>query len=185
MKKGAAEPAPLKLEKVSLIKDKIKDAKAIFFTDFTGLTVYEITALRRALRDAKAGYFVVKNRLARLALKGSEFSTNFAEDDQVRDLFTGATGLAIGFDDPLEPGRILKKTEKIKVRGALIENRIYRGKEYEYYVSLPPRPVLLTQLVMSINQPIVNLVYTLNGLISNLVYGLEEIRKKKTGGSDV
>jgi len=185
VKKGATQPTPLKLEKVSQIKDKIRDAKAIFFTDFTGLTVHEITALRRALRDAGAGYFVVKNRLAILALKGSEFSSSFADDDKVIDLFTGATGLAIGFDDPMEPGKILKKTEKIKVRGALIENRIYRGKEYEHYVSLPSRSVLLTQLVMSLNHPIANLVYTLNGLISNLVYGLEEIRKKKTGGSDV
>ncbi len=185
MGKGATQPSKIKFEKVSQIREKIKDAKSIYFTDFTGLTVSDVTALRRALREAKSNYFVVKNRLAIRALKESDFGSIFKDESQVRDLFSGSTGLAMGFDDPVEPGKILKKTEKIKVKGALIENKVYRGKEYDYFISLPSRLMLLNQLVVSINQPIAGLAFSLNQLINDLVYGLDELRKKKTGGNDV
>ncbi len=185
MRKGAKQPAKIKGEKVSLIKEKIKDAKVIYFTDFTGLSVRDITALRNDLRQAKTAYFVVKNRLARLAFLDSEFGSLFKDETDMEALFNEPVGLAIGFEDPIEPGKIMKKNAKLKVKGALIEKRIYRGKEYDQIVALPSRSQLLSQLVLSINQPIANLVYVLQQLVSSLVYSLVEIRKKKTGGNDV
>ncbi|MEO0225794.1 MAG: hypothetical protein ABIL05_02455, partial [candidate division WOR-3 bacterium] len=119
------------------------------------------------------------------ALKESEWGPVFGNDSQMANLFVGPTGLVMGYDDPVEPGKILSKTTKIKVKAALIENKIYQGKEYEYFVSLPSRATLLGQVVVSINQPLFNLVFVLNQLVAGLVYALDDLRKKKTGGSDV
>lgn len=185
MHKGASQPAKKKVEMVSVIKEKIKNAQSIYFTDFTNLTVREISVLRQALTQAKVTYFVIKNRLARRALLDSEFGQSFDDPASLAALFTGPTGLALGFGDPIEPGKILKKSEKIKVKGVWLENRVYVGKECEKVVALPSKKTLLTQLVTSMNQPISSLVFVLNQLISSLVYSLEEIRKKKIGGNDV
>ena len=168
---------PQKAEVVDKIKEKLKQSKSLYITDFTGLNVDQINQLRRDLKKQGAEFVVTKNTLWKLAVKDSEFDT-------LTDYLEGPTGVAFGYDDPLIPARILydfnKKTEKPKTKALWIEKSLFDGERLEELAKLPSREGLLTQIVSSINFPLTNLVGTLEGILRNLVGTLEAIIKTKS-----
>ena len=92
-----------KEQNIAKVKEHIARAKALYFTDFTGITVAEITDLRREFRKSNIDYQVVKNSLARKAL---ESVTGY---DKVYDKLSFPTAIAFGYDDPVAPAKIIKK----------------------------------------------------------------------------
>ena len=168
---------PQKAEVVDKIKEKLKQSKSLYITDFTGLNVDQINQLRRDLKKQGAEFVVTKNTLWRLAVKDSGF-------DSLLNYLDGPTGVAFGYEDPLVPAKILydfnKKTEKPKTKALWIEKSLLDGERLEELAKLPSREGLLTQIVGSINSPLTNLVGTLEGILRNLVGTLEAIIKTKS-----
>ena len=88
---------------IAAVQEKIARAKGMFFTDFTGITVEQMTELRREFRKSGIEYRVVKNTLVRKALE------NVTGYDAVYKSLVGTTGIAFSYDDPVTPAKIIKK----------------------------------------------------------------------------
>ena len=170
-------PQPDKIKKVEDISDSLKNAKSVFMADFTGLSVDEITRLRREFRKANVNFVVVKNTLAKLAAKESGY-------DQLVQFLTGPTGLALSNDDPIAPGRVIfdfqREKEKPTIKAAVLGGELLDQKAAQDIRNIPPREVLLAQVVGGISAPLSGLVGSLNALLSKLVYTLDAIKDKKS-----
>jgi large subunit ribosomal protein L10 len=166
-----------KVEVVDKLKQKLKESKSLFITDFTGLNVAQMRELRKDFRKTGVEYMVVKNTLLRLAVKEAGL-------DPLLDYLEGPTGMAFGYEDPIIPAKILydfnKKTEKPKTKAFWVEENLYEGKKLEVFAKLPSREGLLNQIVYSINSPITNLIGTLDGILRNFAGTLEAIIKEKS-----
>ena len=99
---------------------------------------------------------------------------------------TGPTGLALAQGDPVAPVRIIseflkkhKDKEKPEIKGAVVEGQILTAAEAGAMKNIPPREVLIAQVVGSIAAPLSGLVGSLNGIISKLVYAIDAIKEKK------
>lgn len=174
-------PTPKKVEEVEFLTERIREAKGIYLTDFTGLTVEEMNDLRAQLRKENILYRVTKNTLTRLALQKAGY------EGQLDAYLEGPTALAFGFDDPVTPARLLrdfaKKTQKLRFKASLVEGKVFDPEQTEKLADLPSRNELVARLVGQLNAPIAGLVWTLNGLLSKLVYALQAIKEQKEKAS--
>lgn len=168
-----------RIEKVKVVeelKEQFSNSKSIFLTDFTGLTVEEITRLRKEFREKRITFKVAKNTLMRLAAKESG-------REEILPYIEGPTGLAFGYDDPIVPARILytfyKKIEKPKIKAFILEGQLYRGQDVSKLATLPSREALLSQILGTLNAPLTNLVFTLQVIIRQFVVTLNAIAEKK------
>lgn len=158
------------------LKDKFSKAKAVVFTDYKGMTVAELTDLRGLLRKSSLEYSVVKNTLAKIASRDTEFSIAV-------DVFKGPVGIAIGYDDPV---LVLKKVldftktnEKIQVRGAVIEGKLCDKNEIKEIAELPSREVLLSMMAGAFQAPLSKLAGALNATVTSFAYAMESLKNKK------
>lgn len=163
---------------VEQLKEQFGRAQVAIVTDYRGLTVAEITDLRRRLQKAGGDLTVAKNTLIRLVSKDTEWS-------DLDTLLQGPTALVMGYDDPVAAAKIVsdfskeRRKVKIEVRGGVMQGRGMDAKGVETLASTPPREVLLGRLMASMNSPATGLVMALNGVARNLVYALEAVRKQK------
>lgn len=171
----------IKQEKEKIVRElteKMKEAKAIYLTDFTGLDVVRATELRKKLREASVEYQVVKNTLAQLAAKNAGM-------EMLLDYLTGPTGLAFGVKDPIIPAKILvefaKADDKPAVKVGVVEGKMVDVKQVKQLALLPSREVLLSQLLSAMQSPIAGLVGTLGGIIQKFVGTVDAIAKQKEG----
>ncbi len=162
---------------ISDLKEIVDQTKGAIITDYRGLTVAEITTLRRKLRPSNAEYHVVKNTLFKLAA-GEKSST-------VDDLLTGPTAIVFMKDDLVAPAKVvidflreIKKPE-IKLKGGWIEGKRYSSDQITSLSKLPSKEVLVAQLIGSLNAPASNLVGTLNNIIGDFVRTVQAIADQK------
>lgn len=166
---------PEKISAIQELKDKIEGNHIAIMTQFQGITVEQVTELRKKLRDEGVIFKVFKNTLATRALNEMELSEAAA-------LMEGPTAWAFS-DDPVTPARVLKdfgKTVKVVVmRGGIFNGEIISQETLERLASLPSIEVLRAQVVGTIAAPLRNLVGVLNALPRNLVNVLDQVRKQK------
>ncbi len=171
-------PRPEKVQRVAEIAEKFKSSRNVFVADYTGLTVIDITDLRRQLREKGITFRVEKNTLLRLAAKEVGWDTLIPE-------FSGPTAIALSSDDPAEPAKILHefydRLDKPVVRIFQVDDHRYGPDDLKALAKLPPREILLSQLVAAVESPITGLVGTLDGIIRNFVMTIEAIIEKKQG----
>ena len=173
-------PSEKTLEKkkniVSELSEKIKNATAIVFADYRGLTVEQDTELRNALRKAGVEYSVVKNTLTKLA--ANENGLNELEPH-----FNGPTSMAITTGDVVAPAKILtefsKKYENLQIKVGVVEGKIFDAKAINALASLPPKEELLAKALGSMKSPMAGFVNVLNGNIRGLVIALNAIAEKQ------
>jgi len=170
-------PTPKKIQEVELLTEKIEQAKGIFLTDFTGLTVEEMTDLRARLRKENIMYRVTKNTLMKRALEKAGHS------GKLDSYLEGPTGLAFGFEDPVSPAKILKtfakEKQKLKLKASLIEGQVFGAEETERLAELPSKQELQAQLLAVLNAPATQLVRALTGNMTKLLYALQALKEKK------
>jgi large subunit ribosomal protein L10 len=170
-------PKEEKVEAVQEIRKSIEGSSSLLLTDYRGLTVSEITTLRRTLHDAGADYKVVKNTLFKLA------ADKLAESG-IYDLLAGPTAVAFVHNDPIAPAKAIvdfaREHKELEVKGGYVEGRLLTADQIQTLSRIPPKEVLLAQLVGSIQSPISGFVGTLQGLLSNLVYTLQAVADQKT-----
>ena len=175
-------PTAQKEATVAELTDILKRAKGLYLTDFTGLDVPSFTLLRKQLREESISYRVIKNRLAKLAIKQ-------AGVEGLDDVFLGPTGLVCADEDPIAPARVLTKFAeetdgKPAIKAGYIDGEIFVADQIEKLAQIPSRDVLLGQMVSAIQSPISGLALTLNGILQKLVGTLQAVaeKKKEEGG---
>lgn len=167
---------------VAVLSERLGKAKGLYLTDFTGLDVASMTELRRRLAEAHVEYIVVKNTLARRALAGSAYEA-IAED------LAGANAIALSGDDVVAAAKILtdfaRDRDKPKIKAGVIEGQVVSMDDIRRIAELPPREVLLAQLIGSARAPLAGLVYTLNGLLAKFVRTVDALRASKAEAQPV
>jgi len=169
-----------KVSSIDALKESFGSAPDFIFTDYRGLTVEQITNLRKQLRAKSAQFKVVKNNFARIA-----FEQMSAPD--VATYLTGPTAVAISPKDSNEVAKILlefsKETPALKVKGGLVSNAVYTASQVEAFSKLPGRLELIAMLMSVMNAPARNLAAALNDINGRLVRTVKAIADKKQEGA--
>lgn len=164
-------PTQAKAKAIEDLRAHFSDAKAAVLTEYRGLTVQQMSELRRQLRAAAAEYHVVKNRLARVAVEGSALADLGAH-------LKGPTGVVIGRRDPVAVAKALstfgRTNAALTVKVGVIDGRVLDGRELRALADLPPRGVLQSQLVGTVEGPMAGLVGLLTAAQRELAYVLAE-----------
>ncbi len=149
---------------------------AVFLANYSGMTVEELTAMRRELKTVHADFHVVKNTIAQKAVEGRD-------ENVISSLFTGQTGVVFAYGDAAAAAKVFadsaKKFEKLKITGGYMEKSVLTPASVEKLASLPSREVLLGQLIGTMVAPHRGLLNVLNGVPRNLVQVLNAIKEKK------
>jgi len=166
---------PEKAEAVEMLKGKLRSAKGIVLADFTGLTVSEANDLRRKCREAAVEYRVVKNTIARLAVKGAEI-------EELEGHFNGPVAVALSETDSIAPARVLaefrKATQKLTFKAGYVEGRLFTAEEVREIAALPSREGLLAQVIGAVQAPMSQIVWTVEGILRDLISVVEQASKK-------
>ena len=171
----AKKTQPGKVEAIEAVGTKIAASHDFIFTDYRGLTVEQITALRAQLRAKNAEYHIVKNNFARIAFERNKFP-------DVSSLLVGPTAVAFTQDDSNEVAKILLdfgKETSVKLKGGLVDKAFYDTRMMEAFSKLPGKSQLLSMLMSAMNAPLQNLVYVLNAVPTKLVRTLKAVADKK------
>jgi len=166
---------PGKVEAIEAVGAKIDASSDFIFTDYRGLTVEQITNLRRQLRAKNTEYHIVKNNFARIAFERKQFP-------DVSGLLVGPTAVAFTKTDSNEIAKILLdfgKEAPLKLKGGLVDKAYYNQAQMEVFSKLPGKSQLLSMLMSAMNAPLQNLVYALNGVPTKLVRTLQAVADKK------
>ena len=163
---------------VTELRDKIKGAKALYYTDFTGLNVKRMTELRRRLRRAGVEYVVIKNTLALRAVN---------ESGLVGERLRGPTGIVVA-TDPVAGAKVLtdfakENDQKPAVKGGMFDGRTIDSAQVTKLASMPSREQLLAELGASMQAPMAAFAGALNGLLYTFAGALEALRAQRDEGS--
>ncbi|MDD5652978.1 MAG: 50S ribosomal protein L10 [Candidatus Omnitrophica bacterium] len=159
------------------LKNSLKGSNSFFVVKYSGLSSPDITALRLSLKGSQADFFVVKNAVARRALKnaGMENAVKYID---------GPCGIIFAKDEPVDVSKVLynflKDHEKFQLGGGFLKDQILEKKDIEALAKLPSKQALRQQLVVALNAPISKFVRALNGTLSKFVICLDQIKEKKS-----
>ena len=166
-------------EKEALVQDvskRLKGAKGVYLADFTGMTVESVSALRAKCRAAGVQYKVIKNTLLKRAVHEHDIK-------ELDEFLEGPTALAFSTESEVEPARVLiefaKENEKPVVRAGLIGDKLYTPDEVKQLASLPPRDVLLAQVLGTITAPLSNFLGAVDALLSSPAQLARALEEKK------
>lgn len=164
-----------KIDIVNQAVDGFKNSQGIYFTRYTGMSVPQITELRKAFSNNSVNYKVIKNTLTKIAAKEAGYEGKFDEllENQVAIAFS---------EDPVAPARVIKdflkeNEDSIEVIGVFFDGELYDAGKYKQLANLPSKEVLLGKFVSCLNSPMYGLASTLNGSMSKLVFALRAIQK--------
>lgn len=157
-----------KTEQLEELKTKFAEAKSVYTTKQNGLTVAEISALRKELRAVAAEFKIAKNTLIGLAAKGTDY-------ESITDGMTGPTALLLCNDDTIAPAGIVKKfskdnAEKIEFEAGFLDGEVLDSEKVNKVAGLPSKDVLLAQIAGMLVQP-----------LSSMAYIIKELSEKEGG----
>ena len=173
-------PTPRKVAMLAEIKDRMERASVVISADYRGLTVAQLTDLRRALRPATVEVNIVKNTLAAMA-------ATQAGRPEMSQLLEGPTALAIGFGDPVAPVKLLtehlrQRRLALTIHGGWLEGKILDAKEVDSLATLPSREQMVADVVGKLQSPLYNFAGLLQSTIRTFA-GLVDSRAKQLEGA--
>src|SRR4030081_1378953 len=140
-----------KVVELEQLEKAIKGSASAILVDYKGMNVPRVTELRRQLRSAKASYKVVKNTIARRALKGTSFEV-------LEKFFEGTTAIAFTSTDPVALAKTLttfgKTTPTLQIKAAVVQGRAVKPAEVAELAALPGKPELYARLVGPMQGPV-------------------------------
>ncbi len=171
------EPSSEKVDQVSELRALTGASTAAIFTDYRGLSVAELTDLRKKLRVADGEFRVVKNTLFKLAADGQMPIADM-------DVFlSGPTAVGFAKGDPVATAKVLmdfvKDHKEISVKAGVMNGLVLSAAQVDALSKTPPREVLISQMLGSLQAPISGFVGTLSGILSNFVFTLQAIADKQ------
>ena len=159
------------------IKDSFKLSKGLIIIKYSGVSSPDMSTLRKTLRGSGADLLVVKNSIARRAVK--ELGLN----DLIKSIETPC-GMIFFKDEPVDTSKILcafrKEHEKLVLEGGLLQDKLLTLKDIEIMSTLPSKDALRGKVVVALNAPISKLVIVLNQSLKKIVYCLDQIRQSKS-----
>jgi large subunit ribosomal protein L10 len=161
---------------VEELHERFAKAKVAILTDYKGLDVAMLNTLRKQLREADVEYKVVKNTLL---IRASE-ETDAA---LIKDLFKGPSAIALSYDDPVAPAKVLSKfaegNDKLEIKVGVMGGKVMDPAQIKALADLPSREVLLGQLLSACNGVSTGLLRTMNAIPAQMVNVLNAIKEKK------
>jgi large subunit ribosomal protein L10 len=166
-----------KQEAVERLRSDMGPDSHLVLAEYRGLTVEEMTGLRKKIRSASGTLRVMKNTLVRRAVEGTG-------NEAVMDLLTGPNALVFTREDPVPMVKVLaeasKAKEAVKIKGGVVEGKSVTPEEILRIAELPSREVLLAMTLGSLAAPMQGLVNVCQGTIRNFVYVLDALRQAKS-----
>jgi large subunit ribosomal protein L10 len=158
------------------LKEQIGSAKALYYTDFTGLNVKRMTDLRRKLRKAGVQYVVIKNTLALRAVN---------ESGLVGERLKGPTGLVMA-SDPVEAAKILTEFAKANdqrpaVKGGMFDGTAIDAAQVKRLAAMPSREQMLSELAAGLQSPLQSMLGAMNALLTNFAGALDALKTQREG----
>jgi len=155
---------------------KLMQSKVVILTDYKGLDVGAINDLRRRLEEAEVEYKVVKNTLLKRASEKTDV-------ELIRDSFVGPSAIALSYEDPVAPAKVLKKfseeNQKLEIKGGVMDGRVLDLDAIKALAGLPSREILLSQVLATMNAVPTSLVRALSDLPRRLMNVINAIKDQK------
>jgi len=158
------------------LQGRFEKSTIVILTDYKGLDVESMNALRRKLREANAEYQVVKNSLLVRASDGNDVTL-------IKDQFKGPSAVAISYDDPVAPAKVLvdfvKENKKFDFKVGVLNGKILDAEAIKALSSLPSRDVMLSRVLSVMNAVPTSLVTALSDVPRRMVNVLQAIKDQK------
>ena len=169
-----------KAEIVDWLEEKLRQANIVIATDYRGLSVSEMAALRQKLREQGIEYRVVKNTLA-------NFAAAAAGRPNLSELLRGPTAMAFGYEDVVQPAKTLLDYQRssetsLSIKGGMLAERLLTAEEVSALAKLPPQDELVAKFVGLVQAPIYRLLTVLNSNLQGFVQVLQGRIKQLEGG---
>jgi large subunit ribosomal protein L10 len=169
-------PREDKVDKVAAIRKKMEEVSTGVLFDYRGLTMAQMTALRRRSRESGVEFSVVKNNLLHRAVEGTSF-------EPLQDHLEGPVSMAVTAGDPAAPAKLLndfvKEASIGQITGGVLDGKFLDVDEIKALADLPPRDVLIGQVVGLMDSQVASLPRLLNALVTKLLYALQAIANQK------
>ncbi|KKQ66061.1 MAG: 50S ribosomal protein L10 [Candidatus Daviesbacteria bacterium GW2011_GWA2_38_24] len=168
---------------VQELTDKLAKSKSVVFTNYKGLTMGQLSGLRKSLKDLQAQLEITKNNLLKIALDSNKI------DVVDQKTLEGPTATLFSFDDEITPIKALTKAFKDygigEVKGGLLGTEFIGAGKVQQLATLPSKDQLRGQVVGTLGSPLYGIVGVLQANLRNLVYVVDQIRKQKGGDTQV
>ena len=162
---------------VENLSEKLSKAQSIYFTNYLGLNVSDVTTLSKKFYENGVEYLVVKNTLLKIASSKNKIKLD-------EELFSGSTAIAISYDEPVKAAKIikefLKNHELPTVKGVLFEGAYLDSGQFDKIASLPSKDESLTKLAIMLKSPVQNFSNLLSSPILSFLNVLKGIEKSKS-----
>ena len=170
-------PSQNNINSVKELVDKLAKARSIYFTDYLGLDVLEITKLRKEFFAKDVEFVVVKNTLLKIASVNNNISLS-------EELLSGSTAIAISYEEPVAAAKVIKDLNKEydlpSVKGVLFEGNYLPAEEFNKIANLPSKEESITKFAMMVKSPMQNLAMMLRSPMSDFVNILNSLKENKS-----
>jgi len=170
-------PRPEKVAVVEEVRGRLEQSQAALLTEYRGLNVADISALRRSLREAGGEYKIYKNTLVRFAARDLGL--------EIEDLLTGPTAVAFVDGDPVTVAKALRDFarthESLVVKGGVLGDKLLSAADARALADVAPREELLARLAGAMAAPMVQFAGLLQALPRNFAYGLAALIEQQGG----
>lgn len=169
-------PKEEKVATVNRLKESLAQSKIAIFADFRGMVAWEMSQLREKLKEQQADLMVVKNTLTKIALE------LLGRKEGIK-LLVGPTAIIFGYRDEVSSVKVLAEyKDKLALKGGLMNGHVLSADQILNLATLPPKEVLLGQVIGGIKSPVNLLVFTLSSLMIRLIEILKERKNFLSGG---
>lgn len=170
-------PNKKNIDQFELLVEKFSRAKAVYFTEYHGLKVSEMTKLRSSFFNSGVEYLVAKNTILKLAAEKNKIQG-------LEDLLSGSTAIAISYDEPVSPAKVIKDFNKENdlpsVKGILFDGDVLPGSDLDKLANMPSKEEMLSQLISMLQSPVQKFVLTISSPMQNLLGVINNIKEKKS-----
>ena len=169
-------PNQKNIKSVEELTDKLARAKSIFFTDYLGLNVSDVTSLRKKFFENNVEYLVVKNTLLKIASVNNNI-------DLSNELFSGSIAVALCYDEPVVAAKVikdfLKEHDLPTVKGMVFEGSYLEASQFNKIANLPSKEEAITILAVMLRSPMQNFTNVLSSTMVKLINVLDGVKKNK------
>ncbi|BDZ30039.1 50S ribosomal protein L10 [Lactiplantibacillus sp. WILCCON 0030] len=155
------ETVAVKAQKVEEVTEQLNKSVSAIVVDYRGLTVEQVTDLRKQLRDAGVKMEVIKNKIMVRAAEKAGYA-------DMNDVFAGPTAVAFSEEDPVAPAKILanfaKTADALQLKGGMVEGKVATLEEIQEYATMPSREELLATIANLLQAPVRNVAYAVKAI---------------------